>query len=57
MQTIFTDLCSFFGISGSPSNFAELIPWLFQVLLAICLFMFVFNMIRAFVLQLTRGRY
>ena len=57
MQTIFSDLCSFFGISGTPANFAELIPWLFQVLLAICLFMFVFNMIRAFVLQLAHGRW
>lgn len=57
MQTIFSDLCTFFGISGVPATFAELIPWLFQVLLAICLFLFVFNMLRAFVLQLTRGRY
>ncbi len=57
MQTIFSDLCTFFGISGAPATFAELIPWLFQVLLAICLFLFVFNMLRAFVLQLTRGRY
>ncbi len=57
MNTIFADLCTFFGIESTPSNFAELIPWLFQVLLAVGLFLFVFCMIRSFVLQLTRGRW
>ena len=57
MTTIFADLCTFFGIASAPSNFAELIPWLFQVLLAVGLFLFVFGMIRSFVLQLTRGRW
>lgn len=57
MATIFNDLCVFFGIESTPSNFAELIPWLFQVLLAIGIFLFVFNMLRSFTLQLTRGRW
>lgn len=35
MATYFSDLCAFFGISAAPQNFAELIPWLFTVLVAI----------------------
>lgn len=32
MQTYFADLLAFFGISGAPQTFAELIPWMFGVL-------------------------
>ena len=35
MQNYFADLLAFFGISGAPQTFAELIPWLFAVLVAI----------------------
>ena len=35
MQNYFADLLEFFGISGTPQTFAELVPWLFAVLVAI----------------------
>lgn len=35
MQTYFADLLAFFGISGAPQTFAELIPWMFGVLVAL----------------------
>lgn len=51
MQAQFADLLVFFGISGAPQTFSELIPWLFAVLVAIGLtlacFRFLFECIRA----------
>ncbi len=55
MSTIFNDLVLFFGIGEAPATFAELIPWLFQVFLAIGLFMFVFGFIAKFVQSFGRG--
>ena len=57
MQNMFLDLCDFFGITSLPANFAEFAPWLFQVLLAIGLFVFVFSIIKAFVTSFGRGRW
>ena len=54
MQTFFADLCAFFGVNAAPANLAELFPWLAQVLLSIGLFLFVFGMIRTFVLNFNR---
>lgn len=55
MSSIFYDLTEFFGINYVPETFAEFIPWIFQVVFAIAVFMFVFNMISAFVRAFGRG--
>ncbi len=49
MATMFIDLCSFFGLSAvPPETLGELIPWLFSVLLALGIFLFVFGMLKSF---------
>ena len=55
MDTIFADLCEFFGIAGAPETFAEFVPWFFQVITALGLFLFVFWMIRSAVVNFARG--
>lgn len=57
METVFADLMAFFGIAGVPSNFAELVPWLFQVLCAIGITLSVLWMIRALVSSFNRSRF
>lgn len=54
MSTLFAQLMEFFGLSGMPATFAELIPWLFQVLCAVGLFLFLFGMIRSIVSTINR---
>lgn len=49
MSDIFAQLLAFFGIAGAPANFSEFVPWFFAVLVALGLFLFLFNMIRAVV--------
>lgn len=55
MPAIFAQLMAFFGISGAPATFAEFIPWAFQVLCAVGLFLFLFNMIRSVVNGISRS--
>lgn len=57
MSMIFAELMAFFGITGSPANFAEFVPWMFQVLCALGLFLFAWHMIRSMVSTVTRTRY
>lgn len=57
MATIFTELMTFFGISGAPATFSEFVPWVFQVLCAIGLFLFAFWMIERLVRNVTRTRW
>lgn len=57
MSTVFAELMAFFGIPAAPATFAEFVPWLFQVLCAIGLFLFVFAMIRSMVNTVTRTRW
>lgn len=57
MSTIFAELMAFFGITGAPATFAEFVPWMFQVLCAIGLFLFAWYMIRNMVSTVTRTRY
>ena len=45
MQNYFADLLAFFGISGTPQTFAELIPWLFAVLVAIGIVLACFRLV------------
>ena len=45
MQTYFADLLAFFGISGAPLTFAELIPWMFGVLVALGIVLACFRLI------------
>ena len=55
MSDLFAQLMAFFGILGAPATFAEFIPWLFQVLCAVGLFLFLFNMIRSVVNGINRS--
>lgn len=58
MASIFTDLCSFFGISvQSPQTLGELFPWLIQILIAVVLVLFVFSIIKDFVKIFARGKF
>ena len=57
MSTIFAELMAFFGITGAPATFAEFVPWMFQVLCALGLFLFAWYMIRNMVSTVTRTRY
>lgn len=55
MASIFADLLAFFGISSTvPQNLGELLPWLFAVLCALGLFLFVFKMIGTFLNSMNR---
>lgn len=56
MATIFRDLMSFFGIAtDAPQNLGEFLPWFLSVLVALALFLFVFDMIRNMVNNITRS--
>lgn len=55
MSAFFAQLMDFFGIVGAPATFAEFIPWCFQVLCAVGLFLFLFNMIRSIVNGINRN--
>lgn len=54
MNDMFNDLCNFFGLNEMPVNLGELLPWLFSVMLAVCLVMYVFGMISQLVRSLDR---
>ena len=56
MASIFYDLLVFFGISADvPQNLGEFIPWFMSVLVALSLFLFVFDMIRKVVSTINRS--
>lgn len=58
MASIFSELCSFFGITAEPpQNLGELLPWLLQILVALALVLFVFSMVREIVKTICRGRF
>ena len=55
MSGLFTDLCAFFGLSSqAPQNLGELIPWLFSVMLAIGVFLFVVGMLKSWLNSFNR---
>lgn len=39
-------LCEFLGISGTPQNFAELVPWLLTVVVALAVTLGVLNLMK-----------
>lgn len=56
MTNIFYDLLVFFGISAdTPQNLGEFMPWFISVLVALALFLFVFDMIRKVVSTINRS--
>lgn len=58
MASLFSDLLTFFGISTTaPQTLGELFPWLFSILVALTLFLFVFGMIKDFVHTFGRGKF
>ena len=58
MPALFADLCAFFGIAAeAPETLGELFPWLFQILVAMALVLFVFSMVRDIVKTICRGRF
>lgn len=55
MTQLFYELLEFFGIAtDAPQNLGEFLPWFLSVLVALALFLFVFNMIRNMVNNITR---
>lgn len=55
MTHLFYELLEFFGIATeAPQNLGEFLPWFLSVLVALALFLFVFNMIRNMVNNITR---
>lgn len=58
MATLFVDLMNFFGLSAAaPENLGELFPWLFSVVLAVGVFLYVFEIVKDFVHTFARGRF
>ena len=56
MSHLFFDLLDFFGITADvPQNFGEFVPWFLSVAVALGLFLFVFDMIRNMVNNITRS--
>ena len=56
MSYFFFDLLEFFGISAEvPQNMGEFVPWFLSVLVALGLFLFVFDMVRNMVNNITRS--
>lgn len=45
MNETFNELLEFFGLNAMPANLGELLPWLFSVMLAVCIVFLVFGMI------------
>lgn len=45
MSETFNELLDFFGLDAMPVNLGELLPWLFSVMLAVCIVFLVFGMI------------
>ena len=45
MSETFNDLLTFFGLDAMPLNLGEFLPWLFSVMLAVCILFLVFGMI------------
>lgn len=54
MINMFNDLCDFFGLDAMPLNLGELLPWLFSVMLAVCLVMYIFGMISQLVRSVSK---
>lgn len=57
MAAVFSELMIFFGISGTPTCFSEFVPWIMQVICALGLFLFAWNMLKSMVTSVTRTRY
>lgn len=58
MESIFADLCTFFGINiQAPQNLGDLFPWLIQIIVAVVLVLFVFSIIKDFVKIFARGKF
>lgn len=54
MAALVSELFVFFGVSGTPANFAEFVPWFFTVLISLGLFLYLFGMIKSLVAGIQR---
>ena len=52
----FNQLLAFFGISGTPQNFSELVPWLVTVLACMAIFWGVLKLMFGIVRTMSRCR-
>lgn len=52
----FQNLLAAFGISGTPHNFAELVPWLVTVLACMAIFFGIVKLMFGLVRQMNRWR-
>lgn len=56
MIPIFQELLVFFGLDTTPQTLGEFLPWFLSVCVAVGLVLFVFRMIKAFIVHLGGGR-
>ncbi len=54
MSETFNDLLVFFGLDAMPTNLGELLPWLFSVMLAVCVVFLVIGMVGQMVRSVNR---
>ena len=52
----FNQLLAFFGISGTPQNFSELVPWLVTVLACMAIFFGIVKLMFGLMRYLNRWR-
>lgn len=52
----FQNLLAFFGVTGTPQNFAELVPWLVTVLACMAIFFGIVKLMFGLVRQMNRWR-
>lgn len=45
MTDMFSSLLTFFGLDAMPTNLGELLPWLFSVMMAVCLVLYILGMV------------
>lgn len=55
MDGLFADLLLFFGISGSPSTFADFVPWFMSVLVSIGFVLACFRLVNNLIGTLLRA--
>ncbi len=55
MAVVVSELFAFFGVTSAPTCFSEFVPWFFQVLISLGLFLYLFGMIKSLVAGIQRS--
>lgn len=54
MAALMSELFVFFGVSSTPANFSEFVPWFFTVLISLGLFLYLFGLVKSLVAGIQR---